>query len=109
VHPQLVLDVYNKMTPFGTYPLSLLRDQLTLDSVFGPSISDVSVLKSLQWIDDQIIAGITEMNKYIAILSGAASAGVPLVALMKAMDELRAFMNARVGDPNSIYNCYKDV
>jgi|KBSSwiStaDraftv2_1062776.scaffolds.fasta_scaffold227015_2 outer membrane protein OmpA-like peptidoglycan-associated protein len=109
VHPQLVLDVYNKMTPFGTYPLGLLRDQLTLDSVFGPKISDVSILKSLQWIDDQIIAGITEMNKYIAILSGAGSAGIPLIPLMKAMDALRAFMDARVKDPNSIYNCYKDV
>lgn len=109
VHPQLVLDVYNKMTPFGKYPLGLLRDQLTLDGVFGPANSDVSILSSLQAIDDRIIAGITEMNKYMAILRGAASAGVPLIALMKAMDDLRAFMDARVKDPNSIYHCYKDV
>jgi len=109
VFPQLVLDVYNKMTPFGTYPLALLRDQLTLEGVFGASNSDVSILASLESIDDKIITGISEVNKYIAILSGAGSAGIPLVPLMKAMDGLRAFMHARVTDPNSIYNCYKDV
>ena len=109
VWPEMVLNVYNNSTPFGTYGFNLLRDQLTIEGVFGPSNSDVSLLKSLQSIDDRIITGISEVNKYIHLLSGAGSAGVPLVATMKAMDALRAFMHGRVKDPNSIYNCYKDV
>lgn len=109
VWPDMVLNVYNNSTPFGTYGFNLLRDQLTLEGVFGSSNSDASVLNSLQSIDERIITGIDEMNKKIHLLAGAGSAGVPLVATMKAMDALRAFMHARVTDPNSIYNCYKDV
>jgi hypothetical protein len=82
---------------------------LTIEGVFASSNSDASLLNSLQSIDDRIIKGISEVNKYIAILSGAGSAGIPLIAKMKAMDALRAFMHGRVKDPNSIYNCYKDV
>jgi hypothetical protein len=109
VWPELVLNVYNNSTPFGTYGFNLLRDQLTIEGVFGPDHSDVSLLSSLQSIDDKIIMAISEVNKYIAILSGAGSAGIPLISMMKAMDALRAFMHGRVKDPNSIYNCYKDV
>jgi outer membrane protein OmpA-like peptidoglycan-associated protein len=109
VWPELVLNVYNKMTPFGTYGFNVLRDQLTIEGVFGSSNSDASLLNSLQSIDERIIKGISEVNKYIAILAGAGSAGVPLVAMMKSMDALRAFMHGRVKDPNSIYHCYKDV
>jgi hypothetical protein len=106
VFPQLVLDVEAKSVPFGTYPFALVRDYL---SVLGTSASDAAVLKSLESLDAQIVDGIKTVARRIAVLSGAASAGVPLVGTAKAVDALRGWMHARRQDDASIYSCYRNV
>jgi outer membrane protein OmpA-like peptidoglycan-associated protein len=105
--PEIVLDVYNKAQPLGTYSFLLLRDQLTIAGVFGDSVSDAQVLMFLERIDESILRGIGEVTKKIHLLSGAASQGVPLINEMKAMDALRAWMHERVQNDQSIYSCYK--
>ncbi|MGH9754282.1 MAG: OmpA family protein [Blastocatellia bacterium] len=106
---QGVLNVYDTASPLGAYPFTLLRDQLSSVDTFGPAVPDASVLRTLEWIDGQIIEGMGEVNKKIQVLSGAASQGVSLMKTMKAMDALRAWMHARVKDDSSIYSCYRKV
>jgi hypothetical protein len=106
---QGVLNVYNAPSPLGTYPFNLLRDQLSIAEVFGPAAPDAGVLRILEWVDNQIIDGMGEVNKRIHLLSGAASQGIPLINTMKAMDALRAWMHGRVKDDSSIYSCYRKV
>jgi hypothetical protein len=106
IDPQGVLNVYNRDSQFGTYPLILVRDFL---SGYTHSLTDAELLASLERMDEQIIEGIGQVNHFIQVLSGAASSGIPLLAKMKAMDTLRAWMYARVKDPKSIYSCYPDV
>ncbi len=108
-YPEQVLSVYNSNAPFGSYGFSQLRDALSIETMFGPSVPDAAVLRALEQYDERIIQGISEVNRLIQVLSGAVSQGIPLVAKMKAMDALRAWMHDRVQNPASIYNCYKNV
>lgn len=107
--PELILNVYNTGKPLGTYPFSLLRDQLTIAGVVGNSVPDAQILRLLESIDQSIITGIGEVNKRIHLLSQAASQGIPLINKMKAMDALRAWMHERVQNDQSIYSCYRNV
>jgi len=107
MHAQGVLDVYNSAAPLGTYPFSLLRDQLTMQENYGPAVPDAAILKNLEGVDARIQEGIAKVVQLITILSNAASQGIPLIATMKAMDTLRAWMNERVNNDASIYSCYK--
>jgi len=108
VFPELVSTVENKALALGTYPFSLLRDSLSMRDI-GAAASDAGLLASLESIDAGIIAGIRTMNQRIQVLSGAASAGVPMMARYKAVDALRAWMHERVKDDASIYSCYRKV
>jgi len=103
---QLVLDVFNNDRPFGTYSFSVLRDSLSMSSMYGPSVPDAQILRSLEQLDGNINQGIQTLNQYMQRLRFAASQGVPLISRMKATDALRAWMFERTRDRKSIYSCY---
>ena len=102
-----VRSVYDSASPFGSYGFSGLRSDLTEPTGYGPGASDAAILNSLQSVDGRILAGIAKVVELIQYLSGAASAGIPLIRTMKAMDDLRAWMNERVNNDISIYSCYR--
>jgi outer membrane protein OmpA-like peptidoglycan-associated protein len=108
VYGQLALEVYNNDLRLGTYPFSLLRDALSMET-FGAAVPDAQILKNLELIDGRIIQGIGTVNELMGRLKLAASQGVPLIGKMKAMDALRAWMFERVKDDKSIYSCYRNV
>ena len=109
VYAGLAQDVYNQDRAFGTYQFSLLRDTLSMRSNFGPEATDAYIRKNLEYIDEQIIAGIGKVTSLMERLKLAASQGLPLISKMKAMDALRAWMHERVQDDKSIYSCYRNV
>jgi outer membrane protein OmpA-like peptidoglycan-associated protein len=102
-----ILAVEQSVKKFGTYGFSNLRDTLSSTDLFGPAVSDVQFLASLQKIDEELQGSIDTMVKRIALLSGAVSQGIPGGAVYKALDDLRAWMNARANDDASIYSCYR--
>jgi outer membrane protein OmpA-like peptidoglycan-associated protein len=102
-----ILAVEQGVKKFGSYGFSNLRDSLSSTDLFGPAVSDVQFLAWLQKMDEELQASIDTMVKRISLLSGAANQGINAQGLFKAMDDLRAWMDARAKDDSSIYSCYR--
>jgi hypothetical protein len=81
-----------------------MRYSLSNASVFGPQVSDEKVLKSLEWLDAQVMEGIVKLRLLILYYTGALHA----LTTGKEFRSLEAWYQKQLSDENSIYRCYRN-
>jgi OmpA family len=97
---QNVLDIQNKNRFPEPDQWNRVRFHLTNPNFFGNHIEDIRVLGSLDWLDDQIIQVKDKVNEILALQGGATK---------RSIEQLRSWLEDRVKDSKSIYNCYKGI
>lgn len=91
-------NVWNTGRPVPEF--EYLKDLITVKSHFGPSVDDVTFVKRLQELDQNIVEAMERVAQLMTQHGEGTNRGIL---------QLRAWVLERAKDDASIYNCYRDM
>ncbi len=97
---QSVLDIQNRNRLPDPDAWNRVRFHLTSPNNFGDQVEDIRVLRSLDWLDDQIIQTKGTINQIIGTQQGATK---------KAIEQLTFWMHSQLKNNKSVFSCYSEV